>query len=53
MDAVDIVYRFYGRYRGEKRTIGSSACGMPIAALFVGEGEPRILLQYAIMRGSG
>ena len=48
MDAVDIVYRFYGRYRGEKRTIGSSACGMPIAALFVGEGEPRILLQYAI-----
>ena len=48
MDAVEKVLRFYESYRGEKQIIGRSVCGNPIAALFVGSDEPRILVQCAV-----
>lgn len=48
MDAVERVYRFYESYRGEKRIVGAGVFGSPIVALFVGAGEPRVLVQYAI-----
>lgn len=48
MDAVEEVFRFYESYRGEKQIIGRSVCGNPIAALFAGRGEPRILVQCAV-----
>ncbi len=49
MDAVDTVYRFYERYRGEKFVYGRSARGLPLVGFFVGRhGFPTILLQYAI-----
>ncbi len=48
MDAVEKVFRFYESYRGEKQIIGRSVCGNPIVALFVGSGEPRILVQCSV-----
>ena len=48
MDAVERVVRFYESYRGGKQIIGRSVCGNPIVALFVGSGEPRILVQCAV-----
>lgn len=49
MDAVERVYAFYERYRGEKFVFGRSVCGAPLVALFAGKHEyPLILVQCAI-----